>query len=168
VRPLLAVGLFFALFAFASPAVAQTTRPPAAPPGAGASAAAQAQAAAPMPYGAFVQGATVQDGLIQILRKGGKVFLALSPDQLGKDFIQTAVPSTGLGGLGPAPGEPYVAPRASYASNAFKIRSCCAGRTPTRKCSRTRPKKWAVPYILLTMLTTHAGAAVAVCGQCIK
>ena len=52
----------------------------------------------------------MQPGLIPIVTKDGKVYLALSTSQLGRDFIETSVPATGLGGFGPAPGEPYVAP----------------------------------------------------------
>lgn len=64
----------------------------------------------PAPYDAFVKDATVQSGLIPIVHKNGKIYLALNKSQLGTDFIETSVPSTGFGGLGPAPGEPYVAP----------------------------------------------------------
>lgn len=72
-----------------------------------------ASAATPAPasaYDTFVAGATVQAGLIPIVLKGGNVYLALSRDQLGADFIETSVPASGLGGFGPAAGEPYVAP----------------------------------------------------------
>lgn len=64
----------------------------------------------PAPYADFVQGATVQPGLFPIVMKDDKVYLVISGAQLGKQFIETSVPSTGLGGFGPAPGEPYVAP----------------------------------------------------------
>ena len=64
----------------------------------------------PAPYADFVQGATVQNGLFPIVTKDDKVYLVISAAQLGKQFIETSVPSTGLGGYGPAPGEPYVAP----------------------------------------------------------
>ena len=101
------LGGFFVL-ALAAPAAAQTAPPPA---GAGAAAAAAAaQQSGPQPLDVFMHGATVQDGLIPIVHKAGRVFLALKRSQLGADFIQTAVPSSGLGGLGPAQGEPYVAP----------------------------------------------------------
>lgn len=74
-----------------------------------------AVAASPSPapasaYDRFVAGATVQSGLIPIITKESSVYLALSRDQLGADFIETSVPASGLGGFGPAPGEPYVAP----------------------------------------------------------
>ena len=64
----------------------------------------------PMPLAAFEAAAQVQPGLIPIARKDGNVYLILSKSQLGSDFIATSVPATGLGGLGPAAGEPYVAP----------------------------------------------------------
>ncbi|HET9341966.1 MAG TPA: zinc-dependent metalloprotease [Candidatus Eremiobacteraceae bacterium] len=64
----------------------------------------------PAPYADFVQGATVQNGLFPIVTKDDKVYLVISASQLGKEFIETSVPNTGLGGFGPAPGEPYVAP----------------------------------------------------------
>ncbi|HEY9084327.1 MAG TPA: zinc-dependent metalloprotease [Candidatus Tyrphobacter sp.] len=64
----------------------------------------------PSPYATFVTGATVQSGLIPIITKAGNVYLALSKAQLGADFIETSVPASGLGGFGPAQGEPYVAP----------------------------------------------------------
>lgn len=64
----------------------------------------------PAPYADFIQGATVQNGLFPIITKDDKVYLVISAAQLGKQFIETSVPNTGLGGFGPAPGEPYVAP----------------------------------------------------------
>ncbi len=94
--------LFLCLaFAFAFPAASQaatSTPPPAAPAG------------VPANYDAFVRDAKVAPGLVSILRKGGKVYLVLQKSQLGQDFVETSVPATGLGGFGPAPGEPYVAP----------------------------------------------------------
>jgi hypothetical protein len=87
------LACFFALCATiaSSAAAAPTPKPPAA-------------------YDTFVAGATVQSGLIPIVTKDGDTYLALSKSQLGEDFIETSVPSTGLGGFGPAAGEPYVAP----------------------------------------------------------
>jgi hypothetical protein len=73
-------------------------------PGAGSA------AQAPASYTAFVAGATVAPGLIPIVTKNGSPYLVLSALQLGADFIESSVPSTGLGGFGPAAGEPYVAP----------------------------------------------------------
>ena len=89
-----------ALFAGA-PALAQS-------PSVAASAA--PAAAIPAPYETFVKGATVQPGLLPVIKKNGAIFLYISRAQLDQDFIQTAVPQSGLGGFGPAPGEPYVAP----------------------------------------------------------
>jgi hypothetical protein len=91
-RALLACA--FALFA-ASAVPAIAAAPAATPPSA---------------YDTFVSGATVQPGLIPIVTKDGNVYLVLSAGQLGTDFVETSVPSTGLGGFGPAQGEPYVAP----------------------------------------------------------
>jgi Met-zincin/Domain of unknown function (DUF5117) len=85
----------------AVPAAAQSAAPSSAP---------KPPSGSPAPYAAFVKEAEVQSGLIPIVRKNGKVYLALQKSQLGTDFIETSVPSTGLGGLGPAAGEPYVAP----------------------------------------------------------
>ncbi len=64
----------------------------------------------PLDYAKFIKDAQVTPGLIAIIHKKGNVFFSLSPSQFGKDFIETSVPSSGLGGLGPAEGEPYVAP----------------------------------------------------------
>ncbi len=51
-----------------------------------------------VPYADFVKGAQVQHGLFTLWRKDGKVFVEMSPQQLGVDFIQTAVPRNGIGG----------------------------------------------------------------------
>ncbi len=66
--------------------------------------------APPKPYAAFVAGATVDPGLIPIVTKDGHVYLSIAKEQIGADFIETSVPNTGLGGFGPAAGEPYLAP----------------------------------------------------------
>lgn len=83
---------------------------PAAAQSAPSGAAATRPPSSPAPYDAFVKDAQVQPGLIPIVRKNGKVYLALGKSQLDADFIETSVPSSGFGGLGPAQGEPYVAP----------------------------------------------------------
>ena len=57
-----------------------------------------ARADAPAPYDTFVKGATAQRGLFTLWHKDGKLYIELSADQLGKDFVQTIVPSSGLGG----------------------------------------------------------------------
>ena len=59
---------------------------------------AAAYADSPQPYATFVQGATPQHGLFTIWHKDGKVYLELSADQLDRDYVQTVVPGTGLGG----------------------------------------------------------------------
>ena len=69
-----------------------------------------AKADTPTPYDTFVKGATLTPGLLTVVRKGGKVYSRLRSRSSGLDFIETSVPETGLGGFGPAPGEPYVAP----------------------------------------------------------
>ncbi len=66
--------------------------------------------ASPQPYDVFTKDAQVLPGLISVVRKNGKVYLSIAKAQLGEDFVETSVPATGLGGFGPAPGEPYVAP----------------------------------------------------------
>ncbi len=67
-------------------------------------------AGSPAPLATFEKGAEVHNGLLPIVEKNGKFYLEIATSQLGKDFIATAVPASGLGGFGPAPGEPYVAP----------------------------------------------------------
>ena len=64
----------------------------------------------PQVYADFTKGAVVQNGLFPIVSKDDKIYLSIGGSQLGKQFIETSVPITGFGGLGPAPGEPYVAP----------------------------------------------------------
>jgi len=91
-----------ALLAVPAAAVAQTAPPSAA--------AAAAPAHGPQSYDSFVRDSTVSPGLLPVIHKDGKVYLVVSRDQLDQDFIQTAVPYSGLGGFGPAEGEPYVAP----------------------------------------------------------
>ena len=72
--------------------------------------AAGAASGKPAALAAFVKDAEVHDGVLPIVRKNGKIYLEAATSQLGQDFIETAIPATGLGGFGPAPGEPYVAP----------------------------------------------------------
>ena len=71
---------------------------------------AAAGSSGPPAYDEFVKGAQVANGLFPIITKGDKVYLAIAATQLDRPFVETSVPSTGLGGFGPAPGEPYVAP----------------------------------------------------------
>ncbi|MHB8177721.1 MAG: zinc-dependent metalloprotease [Vulcanimicrobiaceae bacterium] len=94
---LLVATVTFGPMAVAAQAPKPTTSSPASP-------------GSPMPYAVFVKGAKVLPGLIPIVRKAGNVYFALAKTQIGQDFIETSVPSTGLGGFGPAAGEPYVAP----------------------------------------------------------
>jgi len=73
-----------------------------------AQAAGSSTAGAPAEYAAFTKGLTAQRGLFTIWRKGDKLYLELTKDQLDTDFIETAVPSSGLGGFGITPGLPYM------------------------------------------------------------
>ena len=63
---------------------------------------------APAEYAKFTKGLTPERGLFTLWRKDGKVYLDLAKDQLDADFIQTAVPSNGIGGFGVTPGLPYI------------------------------------------------------------
>src|ERR1700719_3550345 len=80
----------------------------AASPAPDASAASNANG--PQSYAQFVKDAQVQSGLFPIITKADKIYLAIGASQLDHQFIEPSGPSTGLGGNGPAPGEPYVAP----------------------------------------------------------
>ncbi len=60
--------------------------------------------AGPAPYAKFVAGAQVQNGLFNIIRKSGKVYIELAPSQLDTDFIQSAEQINGLGGWNVIPG----------------------------------------------------------------
>ncbi|MBC5826791.1 MAG: zinc-dependent metalloprotease [Candidatus Eremiobacteraeota bacterium] len=53
---------------------------------------------APTTYAKFIEGATAQRGLFTVWHKDGKVYLELAKDQIGRDFIETIVPGSGLGG----------------------------------------------------------------------
>jgi hypothetical protein len=111
-----AAALFSCFFALAATASAQNPPTPASPapaasPGAAAAAAA-ARPAAPAPgeipaYDTFVKDTVVQNGLFQLIRKDGKVYMRLTADQLDKDFLQTAVPKNGLGGYGVISGDVF-------------------------------------------------------------
>ena len=59
---------------------------------------------APAPYAAFVAGAQIQHGLFTVIRKGGKVYIEIAPEQLDQDFIQSAELVNGLGGWNVIPG----------------------------------------------------------------
>lgn len=58
----------------------------------------------PAPYAKFTDGAQIQTGLFNLIRKGGKVYVEIAPAQLGQDFIQTSEQTNGLGGYGFIPG----------------------------------------------------------------
>jgi hypothetical protein len=76
----------------------------------GPAASGASDAGGPQPYDQFTKDAQVQNGLFPIITKADKIYLAIAANQLDRAFIETSVPSTGFGGFGPAPGEPYVAP----------------------------------------------------------
>ena len=59
-----------------------------------------ARADAPIAYDTFVKGATPQRGLFTIWHKDGKLYLELAANQLDREFVQTIVPASGVGGQG--------------------------------------------------------------------
>lgn len=67
-----------------------------------------APAAAPADYATFTKGLIPQRGLFTLWRKNAKLYIEMTKDQLDTDFIQTIVPSNGLGGFVVTPGLPYV------------------------------------------------------------
>src|ERR1700736_1650284 len=58
----------------------------------------------PAPYAKFITGAQVQNGLLNVIRKNGKVYLEIASSQLDRDFIQSAETVNGLGGYFVIPG----------------------------------------------------------------
>jgi len=58
----------------------------------------------PAPYAKFISGAQVQNGLFNVIRKNGKVYLEMAASQLDRDFIQSAETVNGLGGYFVNPG----------------------------------------------------------------
>lgn len=56
------------------------------------------QGQVPAPYAKFIDGAEPQHGLFTLWHKRGHVYVEISSAQLGKDYIQSAAPSNGLGG----------------------------------------------------------------------
>jgi hypothetical protein len=60
--------------------------------------------ATPAAYATFIQGAQVQNGLFNVIRKNGKVYMDIAPAQLDQDFIQSAEQVNGIGGWGVIPG----------------------------------------------------------------
>jgi len=65
-----------------------------------ASVATPARSAEIATYDTFVKSATPQRGLFTIWRKDGKVYLELGASQLDREFVQTIVPASGVGGQG--------------------------------------------------------------------
>ncbi|MBV8644015.1 MAG: zinc-dependent metalloprotease [Candidatus Eremiobacteraeota bacterium] len=95
-----------------SAGLASAAAPAPAPSPSGAPAAAAPAAKPPGPgdipaYDTFVKDAVVQDGLFQLIRKDGKVYMRLGADQLDKDYLQTTVPKNGLGGYGVLAGDVF-------------------------------------------------------------
>ena len=58
----------------------------------------------PAPYSKFIVGAEAQNGLFNVIRKSGKVYIDIAQAQLGQDYVQTAELVNGLGGYGVWPG----------------------------------------------------------------
>jgi hypothetical protein len=116
VNPVLAfVVLTAAIFAFGPSAYAHNAHAPspgADPKVAGAAAGDDGAGAppGPMPYDKFVKDAEVQDGLFTLIRKDGKVYLALTKDQLDKEFYEHATTANGLGGFGILSGDDFEQP----------------------------------------------------------
>jgi hypothetical protein len=63
-----------------------------------------ADSSAPAAYAKWVVGAQVQNGLFNVIRKDGKVYVDIAPSQLDRDFIQSAETVNGLGGWNAIPG----------------------------------------------------------------
>src|SRR5215472_642480 len=61
----------------------------------------------PAAYDKWTAGKTATPGLLPIWRDGGKVYLEIAQAQLDKDFIEQAIPVSGLGGWDITPGNPY-------------------------------------------------------------
>jgi hypothetical protein len=108
---LIAAGIFALIpYAASAQAAGNASAAAAAAIAAQKAAAGAATGKEPAKYDDFTKGATVLPGLLPIVEKDGSYYLVVAKSQLGTDFIETSVPSSGLGGFGPAQGEPYVAP----------------------------------------------------------
>jgi hypothetical protein len=90
--------LAFAIF-IASAALLATTAARADDSGGGAG--------PPAAYDKWTAGKTPQPGLFPLWRNGGKVYMEIASSQLDKDFIEQAIPVSGLGGWDITPGNPY-------------------------------------------------------------
>jgi hypothetical protein len=64
----------------------------------------------PAPYDKFIKSADVATGLFTLVRKDGKVYVVLTPDQLGKEFYEHATTANGLGGFGVLSGDDFEQP----------------------------------------------------------
>ena len=90
-----------------SPAPSATASPATANPAAAAAAAQRAPGDTTIPYDVFTRDTVKQSGLFTLIRKDGRVYLELQNDQFDKDYLQTAVPSNGLGGYGVLAGDVF-------------------------------------------------------------
>ena len=88
-----------------SPAAAAAS--PSAATAAVLAAAARAPGDTTIPYDTFVRDTVKAVGLFTLIRKDGRVYLELRNDQFDKDYLQTAVPSNGLGGYGVLAGDVF-------------------------------------------------------------
>ncbi len=61
----------------------------------------------PMAYDKWTADKTSQPGIFPIWRDGSHVYLEATTAQLGKDYIEDAIPASGLGGWDITPGNPY-------------------------------------------------------------
>ena len=107
-------GFSFAI-ALAALAVCTTgahARKPAAPNPSGAAASEEPGAAPPQPapYEKFVKDAELADGLFTVIRKDGKVYIALNKQQLDTEFYEHATTANGLGGFGVLSGDDFEQP----------------------------------------------------------
>src|SRR5579872_3019752 len=109
---LCAVAALSMMGSLAPAADAQQMRPAGAAAAAAAavSAAMAAQQPGPVAYDTFVEKATIQPGLLPIIHKQGRLYLAIPTAQLGKDYIEHSEPSSGFGGPGPNPGDSDLVP----------------------------------------------------------
>lgn len=110
IRPhaLLALAAVYTAALFASaPAAPAAPKPAPSASSAAAGDAAAGTPGAPAAYDAFVKNAQVQDGLFPVIRKDGKVYLVVAPDQLDKDFYEHAATANGLGGYGILSGDDF-------------------------------------------------------------
>ena len=66
--------------------------------------------APPVAFAKFVKDADLADGLFTVIRKDGKVYLAINKDQLDTEFYEHATTANGLGGFGVLSGDDFEQP----------------------------------------------------------